>query len=110
MAPSSMTDEYTAEHLFGVSEGRLIHLRHARRSSILPPERAMIEPDASPQRLLRHCIYMYIRDHGPPHVHAWAAEQRAVVDIATGAVLAGDLKARQAARWSETGSTSTEQS
>jgi hypothetical protein len=51
-------------------------------------------------------IYMYIRDHGPPHIHAWAAEQRAVVDIATGAVSAGELKlGRQ--RWSETGSTST---
>jgi hypothetical protein len=42
-------------------------------------------------------IYMYIRDHGPPHVHAWAADQRAVVDIATGAVSTGELKARQAA-------------
>ena len=42
-------------------------------------------------------IYMYIRDHGPPHIHAWAAEQRAVVDIATGAVSAGELNARQAA-------------
>ena len=42
-------------------------------------------------------IYMYIRDHAPPHIHAWAAEQRAVIDIATGKVTAGALKARQAA-------------
>jgi hypothetical protein len=42
-------------------------------------------------------IYMYIRDHGPPHVHAWAAEQRAVVDIRTGAVTAGTLNTRQSA-------------
>jgi hypothetical protein len=25
-------------------------------------------------------IYMCVRDHGPPHVHAGAAEHRAVVD------------------------------
>jgi uncharacterized protein DUF4160 len=54
-------------------------------------------------------IYMYIRDHGPPHIHAWAAEQRAVVDIATGAV-SGESSKLGRQRWSETGSTSTEQS
>jgi hypothetical protein len=42
-------------------------------------------------------IYLYIRDHGAPHIHAWAAEQRAVIDIATGTVTAGTLEARQAA-------------
>jgi hypothetical protein len=42
-------------------------------------------------------VYMYIRDHGPPHIHAWAAEQRAVFDIATGTLSAGEFKARQAA-------------
>jgi len=41
-------------------------------------------------------IYMYIRDRGPPHIHAWAAEHRAVVDISTGAVIVGSLTARQA--------------
>ena len=41
-------------------------------------------------------IYMYIRDHGPPHVHAWAAEHRAVVDISTGMITVGSLTARQA--------------
>jgi hypothetical protein len=41
-------------------------------------------------------VYMYIRDHGPPHVHAWAAEQRAIVNITTGTVTAGTLRARQA--------------
>jgi hypothetical protein len=41
-------------------------------------------------------IYMYIRDHGPPHVHAWAVGRRAVVDIRTGAITAGSLSARQA--------------
>lgn len=33
-------------------------------------------------------IYMYIRDHGPPHVHACAAADRAVLDIRTGSVRA----------------------
>jgi len=41
-------------------------------------------------------IYMYIRDHGMPHVHAHCAGERAVVDVATGAPLAGDLRPRQA--------------
>lgn len=42
-------------------------------------------------------IYMYIRDHGPPHLHAWAADQRAVIDIRTGSITHGSLKTRQAA-------------
>jgi hypothetical protein len=41
-------------------------------------------------------IYMYIRDHGPPHVHAWAAEHRAVIDISTGVITVGSLTPRQA--------------
>jgi hypothetical protein len=47
-------------------------------------------------------IYMYIRDHGVPHVHAWHGGDRAVVDASTGLVLAGSLRRRQAAlvaRW-----------
>jgi hypothetical protein len=49
-------------------------------------------------------IYMYIRDHGPPHIHAWAGEDRAVVDIRSGTISAGNLKPRQAAlvrNWAE---------
>jgi hypothetical protein len=42
-------------------------------------------------------IYMYVRDHGAPHVHAWYGDDRATVDLATGAVLSGRLKRRQAA-------------
>lgn len=42
-------------------------------------------------------IYMDIRDHGPPHLHAWVTDQRAVFDIRTGSVTFGDLKSRQAA-------------
>jgi hypothetical protein len=41
-------------------------------------------------------IYMYIRDHGVPHVHAWHGDDRAVVDVATGEVIAGHLNRRQA--------------
>ncbi len=41
-------------------------------------------------------VYMYVRDHGPPHVHAWYGDDKAVVDL-SGAILAGTLRARQAA-------------
>jgi len=40
-------------------------------------------------------IYMYIRDHGVPHVHAMYGDDRAVVEVATGVILAGTLKPRQ---------------
>ena len=39
-------------------------------------------------------IRMYFDDHNPPHFHVEYAEQRAVVEIATGRVLAGNLPAR----------------
>jgi hypothetical protein len=42
-------------------------------------------------------IYMYIRDHGVPHIHAWHGDDRAVVDMVTGQILAGRLPRRQAA-------------
>jgi hypothetical protein len=41
-------------------------------------------------------IYMYIRDHGVPHVHARHGDDQAVIDVATGQLLAGSLKSRQA--------------
>lgn len=40
-------------------------------------------------------IYLYIRDHGPPHVHAHHGGDRASIEIATGRVLAGGLGMRQ---------------
>jgi hypothetical protein len=49
-------------------------------------------------------IYMYIRDHGVPHVHAWHGDDRALFAVATGQVLSGRLPRRQAAqvvRWVE---------
>lgn len=42
-------------------------------------------------------IYLYIRDHGVAHVHAWHGDDRAVVEVATGRLLAGNLGPRQAA-------------
>ena len=39
-------------------------------------------------------IYMYYRDHAPPHFHAIYGEYDAEVEIATAAVLAGDLPRR----------------
>jgi hypothetical protein len=39
-------------------------------------------------------IYMYYRDHAPPHFHALYGEHEAEVEIATAAVLAGVLPRR----------------
>jgi hypothetical protein len=39
-------------------------------------------------------IYMYYGDHAPPHLHAIYGDSEAVVDIQTGAVIAGDLPRR----------------
>ena len=41
-------------------------------------------------------IYMYVRDHGTPHIHAVYGSDRAVVDVTTGQLLAGRLGPRQA--------------
>jgi len=41
-------------------------------------------------------IYMYARDHGLPHFHAWYGEERASIEIPSGAVLEGRLSRRQA--------------
>lgn len=41
-------------------------------------------------------IYMYVRDHAPAHVHAWYGSDRAVVEVASGMVIAGTLQRRQA--------------
>jgi Domain of unknown function (DUF4160) len=39
-------------------------------------------------------IYLYYRDHAPPHFHAIYGDHEAVFEIATGAVLAGHLPRR----------------
>lgn len=39
-------------------------------------------------------IYMYYRDHPPPHFHAIYGEHEAVFEIATGTVIAGQLPRR----------------
>lgn len=39
-------------------------------------------------------IYMYYRDHAPPHFHAIYGEHEATIDIATGATLEGSLPRR----------------
>ncbi len=39
-------------------------------------------------------IRMYPGDHNPPHVHAFYAEQSAVIDIRTGAMISGALAPR----------------
>ena len=36
-------------------------------------------------------IYMYFRDHAPPHIHAIYAEHEALVRIDDGTILRGDL-------------------
>ncbi len=39
-------------------------------------------------------IYMYYGDHVPPHLHAIYGEREAIVDIQTGAFIAGELPRR----------------
>jgi hypothetical protein len=39
-------------------------------------------------------VYMYYRDHAPPHFHAIYAEHEAEVEIETGIVRAGSLPIR----------------
>ncbi|MFL5329693.1 MAG: DUF4160 domain-containing protein [Gemmataceae bacterium] len=36
-------------------------------------------------------VYMYYRDHAPPHFHAIYGEHDAAIAIADGSVIAGDL-------------------
>ncbi len=47
-------------------------------------------------------IYIYYRDHQPPHFHAIYGDQEAAIEIATGAVIAGKLP-RRAKSWLKTG-------
>lgn len=39
-------------------------------------------------------IYMYYRDHAPPHFHAIYGDDEALIEIATGSVMAGQLPRR----------------
>lgn len=41
-------------------------------------------------------IYMYYRDHAPPHFHAIYGKNEAAIEIATGAVMAGKIPRRAA--------------
>lgn len=45
-------------------------------------------------RFLGIRIYMYYEEHSPPHFHAKYAGQMAVVDIASLAVIKGDIPGR----------------
>jgi len=42
-------------------------------------------------------IYMYFRDHAPPHVHAFYGEDEVVVVIRDGSVYAGAMQANKLA-------------
>lgn len=49
-------------------------------------------------------IYIYPRDHNPPHFHAYYAEYEALINIQTLDVMAGDLPSKQlkrVRRWAE---------
>ena len=39
-------------------------------------------------------VYIYYRDHNPPHFHAIYGSSEAVIDIRTGAILEGKLPRR----------------
>ncbi len=42
-------------------------------------------------------IYMFFRDHNPPHVHAYYGDFQAIFSIATGHRIEGDFPSRQEA-------------
>ncbi|GAB4044794.1 DUF4160 domain-containing protein [Spirosoma litoris] len=49
-------------------------------------------------------IYIYPRDHNPPHFHAYYAEYEALINIRTLEIMAGDLPGKQlkrVRRWAE---------
>lgn len=49
-------------------------------------------------------VYIYYRDHNPPHFHAIYGESEAVIEISTGGILEGRLPRRAAklvAEWCE---------
>lgn len=37
-------------------------------------------------------IYLYPKDHNPPHVHCYKGGYSAVIDIRTGIVVVGDMR------------------
>jgi hypothetical protein len=43
-------------------------------------------------------IYIYPRDHNPPHFHAYYAEYEALINIRTLEIIAGDLPTKQLKR------------
>ncbi len=43
-------------------------------------------------------VYIYARDHNPPHFHAYYGEFEAVISIQTLEVLAGNLPSKQLKR------------
>ncbi|MDP1564536.1 MAG: DUF4160 domain-containing protein [Pirellulaceae bacterium] len=49
-------------------------------------------------------VYIYYRDHNPPHFHAIYGESEAIIEISTGGILEGRLPRRAAklvAEWCE---------
>ena len=46
-------------------------------------------------------VYMYYRDHAPPHFHAIHGEHEAIVEIGTAAILQGKLARKARARVQE---------
>jgi len=48
-------------------------------------------------------VYIYYRDHPPPHFHAFYGDSEAIVEIETGAIIEGSLPRRASkliAEWS----------
>ena len=57
-------------------------------------------------------IYMYYRDHAPPHFHAIYGEHEAVIEIATAKVMEGSLPKRalkMVVQWAKTYRTELEE-
>ena len=52
--------------------------------------------DAADQRVYGIVVYMYWRDHAPPHFHAIYAGEEAQILISDGTILAGSIPRRAA--------------
>lgn len=41
------------------------------------------------------CVYVYSREHLPPHVHAFSGEDEALISIRTGEIIKGSISGKK---------------
>lgn len=70
-------------------------IRSALRSMRVIVEKVTLMPRIS--EFYGIAIYMYYRDHAPPHIHAFYGEFEAAFEIASGSIIAGQFPRRATA-------------